>query len=616
MTMRHSTPPVLGRRIGGYLSVVTSVFVALVVLVLIFEELGSDARTLRLAMIAGAALAIAGIGLLAMTRQDWAYRTAERSIPGAFSSIGMTASVIGATGLAGLTGSFFFLGFDALPYALGIMAGLLISAVLIQPYVRKDGALSLASFAGRRFESRALRLVAGVVISIVLLFMLAGELKLGVAIAAGRLGVDPRLVAAAFFVMLAMTVATGGSRSVAWTGAASGILALLAIVVPVTLVSLVLTNLPVAPLSYGVIAQDLAQLEASNGLKSSSDPALLPVVVPAGPASLAKPYFDLFTAQSSIAMTLLVLAIAAGLAAHPLIAQRSSTAASVLTVRRAMTWSAFIAALILLTLPAIAVFARHILMTALPGQTLDQVPAWLESFVASGWWTYDSQAARLSLAGIGIGRDSVVLMLPAIAGLPEAFGDLALVGLLAATLAAASAQVHALSTTLGEDVLLAWRDEWDAESRRLVLLRALGLAVAGLGCWMALSVRADPFALYLWGLAILGPSLLAPIVMSVWWKRINAWGALLSIMTGFGLTGATLLLDLSGGLGASGVGTGLAVAAASLPVAAAVAVLVSLVTPAPEKRMLDVVRDMRVPGGETLLERELRLQRANRKRPV
>lgn len=616
MVMRHSTPPAMSRRISGYLSIVTSSFVALVVLALIFEQLGSDAETLRLAMIAGAALAIAGIGLLTMTRQDWAYRTAERSIPGAFSSIGMSVSVIGATGLAGLTGSFFFLGFDALPYALGIMAGLLVSAVLIQPYVRKDGALSLASFAGRRFESRTLRLVAGVVISVVLLFMLAGELKLGVAIASGRLGADPRLVAAAFFLMLTLTVATGGSRSVAWTGAASGILALLAIVVPVTLVSLILTNLPVAPLSYGVIAQGLAQLEASNGLKSASDPALLPVVLPGGPASLTKPYFDLFTAQSSVAMTLLVLAIAAGFAAHPLIAQRSSTAASVLTVRRAMTWTAFVAALILLTLPAIAVFARYILMTALPGRTLDQVPPWLDSFAASGWATYDTQTAGLSIPGIGIGRDSIVLLLPAGAGLPEAFGDLALVGLLAATLAAASAQVHALSTTIGEDVLLAWRDELSAERLRLVLLRTLGLTVAGLGCWMALSVRADPFALYLWGLAILGPSLLAPIVMSVWWKRINAWGALLSIVTGFSLTGATLLLDLSGGLGPSATGTGLAVAALSLPVAAVVAVVVSLVTPAPEKRMLDVVRDMRVPGGETLLERELRLQRANRKRPV
>ena len=524
MVMRHSTPPALGRRIGGYLSIVTSIFVALVFLVLIFEQLGSEPQLLRIAMIAGAALAIAGIGLLTMTRQDWSYRTAERSIPGAFSSIGLTVSVIGATGLAGLTGSFFFLGFDALPYALGIMAGLLVSAVLIQPYVRKDGALSLASFAGRRFESRTLKLVAGIAISVVLMFMLAGELKLGVAIAAGRLGVDPRLVAGAFFVMLAMTVVTGGSRSVAWTGAASGILALLAIVVPVTLVSLVLTNLPLPQLSYGVIAQELVTLEASNGLKSLSDPALLPVVVPAGPASLTKPYFDLFAAQSSIAMTLVVLAIAAGFAAHPLIAQRSSTAASVLTVRRTMAWSAFIAALILLTLPAIAVFARTIVMTALPGQTLDQVPAWLDSFAATGWWTYDTQASRLSIAGIGIGRDSVILMLPMVAGLPEAFVDLALVGLLAATLTAASAQVHALSATLGEDVLLAWRDEWSAENLRLVLLRGLSLTVAGLGCWMALSVRADPFALYLWGLAILGPSLLAPIVMSVWWKRIECLG--------------------------------------------------------------------------------------------
>jgi cation/acetate symporter len=262
------------------------------------------------------------------------------------------------------------------------------------------------------------------------------------------------------------------------------------------------------------------------------------------------------------------------------------------------------------------VFARYLVMTLLAGQTLDQVPAWLDSFAATGWTTYDTQAARISVDGIGMARDSIVLMLPMIAGLPDAFVDLALAGLLAATLVAASAQVQALATTIGEDILLAWRDEWGAEAFRLVLLRSLGLTVAGLGCWMALSVRADPFALYLWGLAILGPSLLAPIVMSVWWKRINTWGALASVATGLGLSGSALLLDLSGGLGASGPATGLTVAALSLPVAVAAAVAVSLITPRPEKRMLEVVRDMRVPGGETLFERELRLQKASRKRPV
>lgn len=615
MVMRHSSPAA-GRRIGGHLSIVTSLFVALVLLVLIFEELGSDPGTLRRAMIAGAALAIGGIGLLALTRQDRAYRTADRSIPGAFASIGLTISILGATGLAGLTGSFFFLGFDALPYALGVMAGLLMSAVLVQPYVRKDGALSLAGFTGRRFESRSLRLVSGLAVSVVLLLMLAGELKLGIAIAAGRLGADPRVVAAAFLVMLLATVVTGGARSVAWTGAASGILALIAIVVPVTLVSLTLTNLPLAPLSYGVITQELMSLEAANGLKALAEPGLAPMVVSAAPAPLAKPYFDGFSAHGSLGMAFIVVTIAAGIAAHPLIAQRSSTAASVLTVRRAMAWSAFLAAVILLTLPAIAVFARYLAMTTLAGQTLDQVPAWLDSFAATGWSTYDTQAARLNIANIGMARDSIVLMLPMIAGLPDAFVDLALAGLLAATLAAASAQVQALSTTVGEDILLAWRDDWSADAFRLVLLRSLGLVVAGLGCWIALSVRADPFALYLWGLAILGPSLLAPIVLSVWWKRINTWGALASVATGFGLTGAALLLDLSGGLGPSGPATGLAIAALSLPVAAAAAVAVSLITPRPEKRMLDVVRDMRVPGGETLLDRELRLQRANRKRPV
>ncbi|MFN0036803.1 MAG: sodium:solute symporter, partial [Saprospiraceae bacterium] len=118
------------------------------------------------------------------------------------------------------------------------------------------------------------------------------------------------------------------------------------------------------------------------------------------------------------------------------------------------------------------------------------------------------------------------------------------------------------------------------------------------------------------GLSIIAASVLVPVVMSVWWKRINRWGAMLAVATGFGITSAALLLGLSGGLGSGGAGAAMVVTALALPAVAAVAAIVSLMTPRPEKRMLDVVRDMRVPGGETLLDRELRLQRASRKRPV
>ncbi|MEZ5923345.1 MAG: hypothetical protein R3D57_03085 [Hyphomicrobiaceae bacterium] len=608
--------PSLSPRLGSHLSIVTSLFAAIVFLVLIFEQLGTGGRILQLAMIGGAALTIGATGLLTASRRDWAFRVADRRVPGAFASIGLTISLLGATGIASLSGLFFLEGFDALPYAIGIIVGLLVSAVLVQPYVRKDGAPTLAGYIGRRFESRLLRLLAGIAISIALLLILAAELKLGVAVAARRLGTEPWAIAVAFFLMLALSVASGGARSQAWTGASGGMLSLISIIVPVTLVSILLTNLPVPQLSYGVISDSLAGLESRSGLARQTAAAILPAVPPSSPSLLTKPFFQPFAAYGTTGYLLIIVTIAAGVAAHPLIAQRSATGSNVLAVRRMMAWTAFIAGLVLLTLPAIGIFARYIVLSGLVGLPIDQVPSWLDGFVAAGWVSYDGQGPRLSLDSLALARDSVLLLLPAASGLPATFADLALVGLLAAALTAASAHVLALASTIGEDILLTWREETGAETARTALLRALTVVLAGLGCWMAVSVRADPFGLLLWGLAIIGASILAPVVMSVWWKRINRWGAMLAVGAGFGISGSMMLLDLSGASGGAGSGLVFAAAVMALALTTAAAIVFSLLTPRPEKRILDLVRDMRVPGGETLLDRELRLQRASLRRPV
>ena len=53
-----------------------------------------------------------------------------------------------------------------------------------------------------------------------------------------------------------------------------------------------------------------------------------------------------------------------------------------------------------------------------------------------------------------------------------------------------------------------------------------------------------------------------------------------------------------------------------IPFGLAAAVATSLLTPAPVRHMLETVRDVRVPGGETLYDRELRLQRQKRAQSV
>ncbi len=46
-----------------------------------------------------------------------------------------------------------------------------------------------------------------------------------------------------------------------------------------------------------------------------------------------------------------------------------------------------------------------------------------------------------------------------------------------------------------------------------------------------------------------------------------------------------------------------------MPAATVTAIVVTFMTPAPSRHALELVRDIRVPGGEILYDREMRFQR-------
>ena len=56
--------------------------------------------------------------------------------------------------------------------------------------------------------------------------------------------------------------------------------------------------------------------------------------------------------------------------------------------------------------------------------------------------------------------------------------------------------------------------------------------------------------------------------------------------------------------------------AVGLPVGTVAAMVASLLTPVPGKSVLDSMNEMRVPGGETLYDREVRLQRLKSPAPT
>jgi cation/acetate symporter len=182
---------------------------------------------------------------------------------------------------------------------------------------------------------------------------------------------------------------------------------------------------------------------------------------------------------------------------------------------------------------------------------------------------------------------------------------LMLAGALAAALAALGAALLTTATILSEDVVHGLRADQASEAARMTSAR-MGLAGAAcVAAWLALAAPADPFKLFLWALNFSAAAVFPVLVLSIWWKRINAWGAATGMVAGVAVAALGVLLGEAGAWPLPGV----LAAALGLPAAVIATMTVSLLTPVPGAGVLGRVHEMRVPGGETLYDREVRLQR-------
>jgi cation/acetate symporter len=126
-------------------------------------------------------------------------------------------------------------------------------------------------------------------------------------------------------------------------------------------------------------------------------------------------------------------------------------------------------------------------------------------------------------------------------------------------------------------------------------------------CGAALTIMAptDPLRLVLWALSITGASLFPVMVLSIWWKRLTPAAAVIGVAAGFAAAALAIFLSEAGGLSVPSPIAGIL----GLPVSLALAVAASLLRPVRSRRTLEVVRDIRVPGGEIIYDRDMqRLQ--------
>ncbi len=610
-TYRSSVNRQVNPRLGIYFSIFAAAFASLTIVLAILEQLGYPDRWLRLALVAAPAAfaAVIGIGSISHAPED--YFASGRRVPAVFNGLVIALTALGATGLLAVTGTFYLIGADALCLALGYFNGLLLAAVLLVPYLRKMGAYTVPAYLGRRFESRWVRMLAALLLAVPVLLILVAELRVGAALVKGLVGANRGSLIWPAAVAICITIAPGGMRSLSWSNAAWALIAFIALLVPVAIVSIALRNLPFPQLTYGSLLPDLAQFEAAAGLPITHRLPLLRFSLPDfGLANVTNPFMGYFGASGRCAFVMAAVSIMMGVAVMPSLLTRAGTSPSVREARKSMSWAVVILGVVLLTLPAIAVFTRYLVLTDVVGRTPDRLPEWLAGLVQTGQATVDGQAPKVTLQSLAMRRDVILLILPALAGLPTALTYVAASGIVAAALAGASAKLLTLANMIGEDLIHATGRFAQSNSQRLAAARGALAAAGAVAAWLALQWTVDPLRLVLWAFSLAAATALPVLIASIWWKRVTRSGAFFGMLGGFTATLAAIVGDA---LGPAWFGIDSTLAGVlGVPAGIMVMIGVSLLTAAPGREVRELVREIRTPGGETIHDRETRLARGAR----
>jgi len=620
MALNYSTPAV-NPRLGSGFSIFASTYTCLVLMLIVLEQLGLPALTIDQLIIVAPACFYLAIGFMTRTLILEDFFQAGQRVPPIYNALAMTATVFGGSVLLGSIGSFFYLGIDALAIPLGCFAGLILTGVLFVPYLRKAGANTVPGFIHLRLGRGRVRLIAALLATIPCFIILVAEISLGGKIVSyflpspQTLGLS--LPPASFFTFLVcasvfFTVVLGGMRSATWTQGAQFVV-FLGLLAPLLVVSVMRTNLPLPQLTYGSQLEELKSLETTRGLVTVSKPQPLSVSLPRPAAgTVNRPSEQAFSALTPATFMLLVFCLATGVAAHPAFLPRLSMTPTILSSRRSFGWVALIAGFIVLTIPAYAFFTKAMAVESLVGVPIPNLPAWSRTLQQLGLVTlpanrFDTMNASQAVT---FQRDSLALILPIAGGLPRVFFGLAAAAALAALAACASGQLVATANMISDDVYHGNFNTSASPGRRLSVARFAMLGVSILAFLVSQSQQADPLPWVLSAFSFSAGTFFAVLVLSVWWRRLSTAGALWGMLAGFSVTA----LYLSGSQAVLFGIDPLCAAAVGVPVSFLAAIIASLFLGAPGEQALDAADELRIPAGETLQSRAIRL--AARAKPV
>ena len=637
----------------------TGGFFAFIIVLAVLEQMGLPRTWIGLIFLLATVALYAGIGIMSRTTDAAEYYVAGRRVPAVYNGMAVGADWMSAASFIGMAGTLYLTGYGGLAFIMGWTGGYCLVALFLAPYLRKFGQFTIPDFLGARYEGNLPRFV-GILIAILVSFVYVVAQIYGVGLITARLS-GLAFEIGVFVGLGGILVCSflGGMRAVTWTQVAQYIILIVAYLIPVVWLSVKQTGVPVPQAIYGYQLQKVTEREAQliadpkeqeviavfkarsdalaeklkdpaaaleadrNALQSKLDELrstngsqadiqateaalkALPADAaaartkwtadkaaadartrplggmprhaqqfagnPDGDAAAQKAFND--SRRNFLA---LVFCLMVGTAALPHILMRYYTTPSVRAARQSVTWSLFFIFLLYFSAPALAVLVKYEVFNSLVGTPFSELPAWI-----ANWQRVDP--TLLSVADVN--GDGIFQL-----------GEMKIGGGLLLTIANA----------LSHDLYYKMLDPNASTARRVAVSKALLLVVALLAAYVASLKVADILFLVGAAFSLAAAGFFPALVLGIFWKRANKWGAVLGMLAGVSVTfyymattqpwmrsvfGVTSSIADNTWWGIAPISAGIF----GVPLGFAVIIIVSLLTPAPRKDTQELVEHVRYP---------------------
>ena len=538
-----------------------------------------------------------GVAIWSRAGSTKEFYVAGGGVPPLANGMATAADWMSAASFISMAGIISFAGYDGSVYLMGWTGGYVLLALLLAPYLRKFGKFTIPDFVGDRYESNTARIVAVLCAIFVSFTYVAGQMA-GVGIVLSRfLEVDQTTGVLIGMGIVFFYAVLGGMKGITYTQVAQYCVLIFAYLVPAIFLSILMSDNPIPMLGFGGSGADgVPLLQKLEGLHREL-----------GFAS----YMD--GSKATIDVFMITAALMVGTAGLPHVIVRFYTVPKVRDARKSVGWALVFIAILYLTAPAIAVFARTNLLQTVTDQPYAEMPEWFTKWESTGLLQWEDAngdgliqytgPASATANELEVNRDIMVLANPEIAALPDWVIGLVAAGALAAALSTAAGLLLVVSTAISHDLLkraLMPTITEKGELRAARIAAGVAVVIAGYFGINPPGYVAETVALA-FGLA--ASSFFPVLLLGIFSKRMNRAGAITGMISGISFTAGYIVYfqflhrELSTpehwwfGISPQGIG------AVGMVVNLVVAMLVSRLTAPPSRGVQAMVEEIRVPKG-------------------